>query len=383
MPTNFESVHWHEELDHRSVSPELQGTEWSIRSGTLKGGLSEGVEIVELNNGSLNVSVLPTRGMGIWNARLGNIPVGWKSPVERPVHPAYVNLESRNGLGWLDGFNELICRCGLSFNGPPGTDDGNPSPIESHITLHGKIANLPASHVVTRVDAKQRLLSVTGVVDESTLFGPSLRLTSSVFTELGSNRFSIRDTISNHGAGPAEVQLLYHTNVGRPFLEGGSEFVCPAEIVVPRDPRAAEDVNSWSSYLAPTAGYAEQVYFFRMAADENGRTLALLRNKAGDRGFCVRYSVKQLPCFSQWKCTQPEAAGYVTGLEPGMNYPNFKSFERHHGRVHKLASGDDITIELDFDIYDSASQVQAAEAEIAELQQSAPRIEPHPTSPFC
>ena len=43
------------------------------------------------------------------------------------MHPAFVNLESRGQLGWLDGFNEWLCRCGLAFNGPPGADeDGTP-----------------------------------------------------------------------------------------------------------------------------------------------------------------------------------------------------------------------------------------------------------------
>ena len=38
----------------------------SIFKTTLRGGLSEGVDLVELHNGDLSISVLPTRGMGIW-----------------------------------------------------------------------------------------------------------------------------------------------------------------------------------------------------------------------------------------------------------------------------------------------------------------------------
>jgi hypothetical protein len=39
---------------------------WSIRSRALTRGVSEGVEVVDLCNGPLTVSVLPTRGMGVW-----------------------------------------------------------------------------------------------------------------------------------------------------------------------------------------------------------------------------------------------------------------------------------------------------------------------------
>src|SRR5262245_49430592 len=130
--------------DPQLCEMEFDGSDdWAIRQGWFGGGLSDGVELIELCSGPLSVWILPTRGMGIWRAEYEGIPVGWTSPVRQPVHPFFVNLHSRNGLGWLDGFNELICRCGLSFNGPPGNDEGAASPIESAITLHGRIANIP------------------------------------------------------------------------------------------------------------------------------------------------------------------------------------------------------------------------------------------------
>ncbi len=160
-------------LDATHSEAKLSTSDWAIRRGRLSEGVSAGIEVVQLNNGTLTVSVLPTRGMGIWNALVGELPVGWTSPVRQPVHPSFVNLKSRNGLGWLEGFNELLCRCGLAFNGPPGTDDGQPSPIESDLTLHGRIANLPAHSVTVEADAANDVLRVRGVVEETTLFGPN------------------------------------------------------------------------------------------------------------------------------------------------------------------------------------------------------------------
>ena len=64
----------------------------------LANGLSDGVEVVALNNGRLSVYVLPTRGMGIQSASDSTTTpptrVEWKSPVEGPVHPQFVNIES-------------------------------------------------------------------------------------------------------------------------------------------------------------------------------------------------------------------------------------------------------------------------------------------------
>ena len=227
----------HTLLDAASSGIQLDGApDWRIATRTLRGGLSDGVEVVDLCNGPLVVSVLPTRGMGVWRAWYGDVPIGWDSPVRRPVHPQHVELSARNGLGWLDGFNELICRCGLAFNGPPGVDPGARSPVESQLTLHGRIANIPAHDVRVSVDdAAAGTISVTGTVDETTLFGPQLRMTSTISTRAGSNAFTLHDEVTNLGATDAELMLLYHTNIGPPFLEAGSTVHCPARTVAPRD----------------------------------------------------------------------------------------------------------------------------------------------------
>src|SRR5215813_4190796 len=93
---------------------------WSVSKRVLRGGRRDGVDLVQVNNGRLAFSVLPTRGMGLWRAQLGSDRVGWDSPVrDGPVHPSLVNLMDWGGLGWLTGFDELLARCGLENNGAP------------------------------------------------------------------------------------------------------------------------------------------------------------------------------------------------------------------------------------------------------------------------
>ena len=75
-----------------------------------------------VNNGKLQFTVVPTRGMGVLEVKLGDVRLGWNSPVKEVVHPRHINLQSRGGLGWLEGFNEWMVRCGLESNGHPGTD---------------------------------------------------------------------------------------------------------------------------------------------------------------------------------------------------------------------------------------------------------------------
>jgi hypothetical protein len=360
---------------------------WSILKRTLRGGVSDGVDVVELNNGRLSVSILPTRGMGLWRGRYENLEIGWNSPVKRPVNPAFVDLSDRNRLGWLAGFNELLCRCGLSSNGPPGVDaivDATGQRNETPLTLHGKIANLPAHRVEVRADpAGDGLLVVRGEIDESSMFGPSLRLSTSYETVPGSNRLTIRDEVRNLSARPLEVQLLYHTNVGSPFLDAGAKLVLPVRQAAPRDPRAAEDVSTWQTYRGPTSGYTEQCYYAELIGDDREQTTVLLRNAAGDRGISLEYGIRALPCFTVWKCTQPEADGYVTGLEPATNFPNFKTFERRHGRVVTLAPQQSSTTQLALIVHASSAEVAAVEKRISELQNRAhPIVHERPLAAF-
>lgn len=357
---------------------------WSITKRQLHGGLREGVDVVEVDNGALSFTLVPTRGMGLWKGRYEDCELGWRSPVAGPVHPAFVNLADRGGLGWLQGFDECLVRCGLDSNGAPGPDvivDNNGNPREVVLPLHGRIANSPARRVEASVMEQdgEVTLAVAGVVDEGAPFMPCLRLETLVTTVAGSNAVTVRDRVVNLNTVPRELELLYHCNFGAPFLEEGSRLVAPSREVAPRDDRAAADAATHALYRAPTPGYVEQVYFHRLRADRRGDTVAMLRNRAGTRGVALRFNVRQLPCFTQWKQTVGAEDGYVTGLEPATNYPNPKRVERRRGRVIRLDPGQGHDVILRLDVHTTAAGVAAVEREVAALMgKAAPRAHPAP-----
>jgi hypothetical protein len=349
--------------------------DWSIRKRTLRGGLRDGVDLIEVHNGALAFSILPTRGMSLWRGDYHGLALGWRSPVEGPVHPKFVNQADSGGLGWLAGFDELLCRCGLASNGPPGEDvwtDAAGETRRAQLTLHGRIANLPASAVEVSVSLDPpHELSVTGEVEEAALFFPQLRLRTTYTTIPGSNRLVISDTVSNRGARPVDMQMLYHANFGPPFLEAGSRLHVPIREMAPLTPRAAEAIDAWDTYAPPTPGFREHVYVFDPVADSRGQTLALLVGKAADRAVCLRYPTASLPCFTVWKNTMALEEGYVTGLEPATNYPNFRTFERKQGRVRLLPPGGSWSCRWSIEVADTASAVVALKAEVATLQSHA------------
>jgi galactose mutarotase-like enzyme len=355
---------WHDRFGLRPGDGlRLSGSDaWLVTKETLRGGLSEGVDVVTIDNGALSVSVLPTRGMGIWKAKFRGIDIGWKSPVERPVHPAFVPVDSPNGLGWLRGFNEFVCRCGLTSNGPPGIDPAG-SPLENPLPLHGRIANLPAHRVELIIDDEgSGRISVVGVVDEANVFGSNLRLTSTISLTAGSADFAIRDIVTNRASRRAESQLLYHINVGPPFLEAGSKLISPATEIVPRDGRAAEGADFWDTCGAPESGYAEQVYFAKPLSNDRGESFALLRNAGGDKGISIHFKTYRLPCLSLWKNTAAIEDGYVIGLEPATNFPNPRSFERSQERVVSLGPGESYETSVRIAVHSHLENIAAIEA---------------------
>lgn len=364
------------QLDDRSSGLADFGVPWSVRLQRLRGGLSDGVDVVWIDNGCTQLAILPTRGMGVWKGQVAGVPLEWKSPVERPVHPAFVDQMRRGGIGWLDGFNELICRCGLGWHGAPGQDvvkDASGNVVsEQFLPLHGRIANLPAHEVRVEV-ADDGAISLTGVIDESSMFGGRLRLTSTLRTYAGSNTFEITDSVQNLGTGAAEVEMLYHCNFGRPFLGEGATFHTAAREVAPRDSRAAEDAASWTNFKAPVPGYAEQVYFASPIADDDGRGLAVLSDPTGEKAVAIRFDTNTLPWLALWKNTQAEEDGYCTGLEPASSFPNLKTFERQHGRVISVPSGQSVTFSLAVTVALNSADTESLVSEVAALQGEHPQ----------
>lgn len=343
--------------------------DWSVRKRTLRGGLRDGIDLIEVHNGALSYSILPTRGMSLWRGDFHGLRLGWTSPVEGPVHPKFVNLADRDGLGWLAGFDELLCRCGLAFNGPPGVDEGQ------RLTLHGRIANLPASAVEVSVSLDPPYeLSVSGEVEEAALFFPQLRLRTTYTTVPGSNRVVITDRVDNRSARPAEMQLLYHCNLGPPFLGPGSRVLVPVREMAPLTPRAAEGIDTYETYAKPTPGFAEQVYVYDPVADARGNTLAMLVTPGADRAVCLRWNTSSLPCFTVWKNCLPLEEGYVTGLEPATGYPNFKAFERKQGRVRTIPPGGHWQAQWSIEVADTPQGVLGLQSEIAALQAHAKAV---------
>lgn len=347
-------------------------SQWSVTKTTLRGGKQDGVELITLDNGKLTISIIPTRGMGILDVTMGDIRLGWDSPVKEVVHPSYVDLESRGGLGWLEGFNEWMVRCGLEFAGHPGTDEfinntGDTATLD--LTLHGKIQNIPASSYEVSIDPEPpHRIRIKGIVYEKFFYGPKLKLVTEISTIAGSNSFRISDQVTNEGSFSQEFQLIYHGNYGSSFLEEGSMVYAPTKSVTPMNEHAGKAIDNWQTYKGPTPGFIEEVFLLEPLSDENASCLAFLSNASFDQATSVRWNSTELPYLTIWKNTASEEDGYVTGIEPATGYPFNRKVERKYGRVPRLAPGDTRAFTLDFGIHIGKESVDELIAEATQMQ---------------
>lgn len=345
----------------------ITGAGFSLQQQVLHGGKQEGSKVITLSSAGLTIALSPTRGMNILNVKGSDVRLGWDSPVTEVVNPAYINLDSRNGLGWLDGFNEMMVRCGYEWTGHPGVDNG------TLYTLHGRAGNTPASKVVIEIAEKAPYeVRIRGLLKENTFKKSNLETWTELRYIPGTQSFSIHDRVTNRADYPRDYEIIYHSNFGKPLLEEGAVFSAPIKEISPFNDYAKAGLKDWATYQGPTKGFDEMVFNILPYADAQGKTLAMLHNRRGDRGVAIGFDTHQLPLLTLWKNTDTERQGYVTGIEPGTNYAYPVKIEREQGRIKQLQPGQSTDFELTYTLLKDAEQVKVFQDKIKTLQGSNP-----------
>ena len=119
-------------VDSKEIDPPALGLgeiqPFSVKKHTLRGGRREGVDLIVVDNGALRFSVVPTPGHGSLERLVSRESPGLGlADRRRAGEPRVREPGAHGGLGWLEGFDELLARCGLENNGAPFE-------VESHET---------------------------------------------------------------------------------------------------------------------------------------------------------------------------------------------------------------------------------------------------------
>ena len=273
-------------------------------------GKSKGVEALFFRTGSgLNFTVLPDRGLDIYNAEYNGIPLAYLTPAG-VVSPKYYD---KQGWSWIRTFGGgLLTTCGLLNVGPPCEFEGE---LQG---AHGRISTTPAENVIIYQGwiRDKYFLTAQGTLREERLNKYNLKMERVFEVLAGEREIHVEDRITNEGYRSSPLMILYHINIGYPFLSEKSFLMTSLKSLLPRDPDTEDGKKEYNRFEKPRENYFEKCYFHIMNQTASGKAMAGIFNPEFEDGIgvVVEWKVDELPRMTQWKMLGKGL--YVNGLEP-------------------------------------------------------------------
>ncbi len=265
---------------------QLGGIETSI----LDNGAGKGTRIAWINTGSgLRFKVVIDRAMDIAEAFFNQHSLAWISHVGITSPQPF----SDKGIDWLRTFGGgLLTTCGLSHVGGPESDGFGER------GLHGQISNISAqieSIIQPDPTAGKMEMSITGIMKQTTIFGPSLELRRTISATLGESKIKIHDEVLNRGNKAVPLMLLYHFNFGWPLVDEGTELIWNGK-TIPRfgeeNAKIFKEDNNYKSCPPPLEdhlGAGEEVAFIDLDSDDAGNCSCGLHNSNLGLSVLMKY----------------------------------------------------------------------------------------------
>jgi len=297
-----------------------------VRLLTSDNGPSRGVRLLEFRTGTgFSFEIGVDRGFDVGRCEFRGASVAWIPPT---MLAAPWFFEDQAGFGWLrTGLGGLNNTCGLVHIGNPEETSvahyNFPARPTDRYGVHDRAALIPAEIVSFggRWVEGRYCLEAVGRVTQAQSYGEALVLTRCYRAEMGGSWFEMEDVVENCGFLRAEHMLLYHFNVGYPFVDEGAELIAPTE----RAPRLlfgtadVSDRSSWSRFIAPQKDWVQQTFEHRLRADEQGEVEVAIYNPRlfGGTGVSVRYDRRAMPNYIEWRMMGE--GQYAVGIEPCTN----------------------------------------------------------------
>lgn len=330
-----------------------------VRPMTYAEGRSGGLKAYEVKNGEMQLRVLADKCLDVAELSYRGLNLNFlsKPGLQGRGHYDTNGAEAQRSI--MGGF---FFTAGLENICAPCTVDGKDYP------MHGRIRTTPGEHLCA--DAFWRdetyVLRITGEMREAELFGENMVLRRSIETCYGEKSFTVTDEITNEAFRKEPLMLLYHINMGYPFLDETTRLLIPTKRVTPRDEAAAGHEADYDRMEAPKAGEPEYVFIHELAADEAGDTFVCVVNRKRGIGLKIEFNVRTLPYFMEWKSIA--SGDYVIGLEPSNASVYGKPWHIMHENVHMLEPFATEKHVLKFTIADSEQELGAWEEQLQAMK---------------
>ncbi len=339
-----------------------------IRTVVFDDGVERGVRAIVVRTSSgLEFEVLADRAFDIGSARYRGRPFGWRSG-NGFRHPGLHDNCDEDGLSWLRSLDGLLVTGGLDHTLFGATVDASgyhypPKPTVTH-GLHGRLTGIPGRILEARevsVDGRP-VLRVVGEVTQATSFGEHLRLTRTIEADLDGTEIRFSDEVENLGFESTPHMLLYHLNVGWPYLDEGAELVAPIRSHLWRSDSVVEQGVGYRVMPGPRKGFVEQVTEHELIAADDGRHRVALVSADRLDGVEISWDAAGMPCFFQWQNLR--SGQYALGFEPSTHHVGGDQTARDDGSMIWLEHGDTASYRTTVAVLDGESETASAVARI-------------------
>ena len=225
--------------------------------------------------------------------------------------------------------------------------------------MHGRIRTTPAEQVYSKQEWTKHglVMKVSGNMREAELFGEKMVLHRTIETTVGTKSLKVTDEVENEAFREEPLMLLYHINLGYPFLTPATKLYVPTKKVTPRDEASAGHEKDYDHMDKPKKNEPEYVFIHDIKKTREKRTWVLAVNPYLKLGLKIEYSTKNLPYFMEWKSTA--AGDYVIGLEPSNSSVYGRGLHEKNGDLHMLKPFEKECNELIFTVLDGEEEIQA------------------------
>ena len=325
----------------------------SVRRVTYNEGRAHGMEAVEVKNGPLSYTMMVDKCLDICELTYKGLQINFLS---KPGLNGRNPFDTHGSEAQRSIMGGLFFTCGLENICAPYTGkDGKEYP------MHGRMRTTPAEHLCADAEwqGEDYVLTVSGEMREAELFGENLVLRRTITSRYGESEIRLVDEISNEAFRPEPMMLMYHCNMGFPFLTEGSRLILPTAKVTPRDADAAPHVERWDRMDPPKDNEPEYVFLHELCADEKGDTFVAVVDDQRQIAFEIGFNQRQLPYFMEWKSTA--SGDYVIGLEPSNSAVYGRGYHEERGDLHMLPAQGSERVELIFRVHEGAEAIAALE----------------------
>ena len=322
-----------------------------IRQITCNEGRSGGMKMFDVKNECLQFQVMCDKCLDVSGFSYKGINMNFLS---KPGLQGRNHYDTNGEEALRSIMGGLFFTSGLENICAPYTNENGSYP------MHGRIRTTPAEQISSEETwTKEGLkLKVSGTMREAELFGENMVLRRSIETMVGQKSIKVTDEIENEAFRDEPLMLLYHINLGYPFLTPDLKLYIPTRSVTPRDAASEGHEKDYDHMDKPKKNEPEYVFIHDMKAASGQRTWVLAVNEKLNLGLRIEYDMKNLPYFMEWKSTG--AGDYVIGLEPSNSSVYGRAYHEKNNSLHMLKPFEKETNELIFTILDGEDEIREA-----------------------